>query len=321
MIKRSEMNNWGDLEEFDAEGISRIVKEKKVLLRSIDGQIRDLQSERKEQVHIIKALRSAIVGFENSDSGRKKLLGEFHSSRKMAQKQREKRDAINKCVPPPSKILEEWLSDTFDSLTNIDNDLTSVPMLNPELTAFSRFFEIQASIKKKREAEKAHSDYIKKVSEMRKISSKLDQNKEVSNKVVSELKDNIEIEEDKVSRKEIRRISKRISSIDKKIESMKGAVKIERKELKRVEKFSRISSGRGDFSSIEDIRGIAAKGGALSTDELGALLESGGLSSISETGEKESIKLEEASKPRKKSRKIGVSRKGSRQGRVATRRE
>ena len=321
MIKRSEMNNWGDLEEFDAEGISRIVKEKKVLLRSIDGQIRDLQSERKEQVHIIKALRSAIVGFENSDSGRKKLLGEFHSSRKMAQKQREKRDAINKCVPPPSKILEEWLSDTFDSLTNIDNDLTSVPMLNPELTAFSRFFEIQASIKKKREAEKAHSDYIKKVSEMRKISSKLDQNKEVSNKVVSELKDNIEIEEDKVSRKEIRRISKRISAIDKKIESMKGAVKIERKELKRVEKFSRISSGRGDFSSIEDIRGIAAKGGALSTDELGALLESGGLSSISETGEKESIKLEEASKPRKKSRKIGVSRRGSRQGRVATRRE
>ena len=321
MSEGSEMNNWDDLKEFDAEGISRIVKEKKVLLRSIDGQIRDLQSERKEQVHIIKALRSAIVGFENSDSGRKKLLGEFHSSRKIAQKQREKRDAINKCVPPPSKILEEWLSDTFDSLTNIDNDLTSVPMLNPELTAFSRFFEIQASIKKKREAEKAHSDYIKKVSEMRKISSKLDQNKEVSNKVVSELKDNIEIEEDKVSRKEIRRISKRISSIDKKIESMKGAVKIERKDLKRVEKFSRISSGRRDFSSIEDIRGIAAKGGALSTDELGALLESGGLSSISETGEKEPKKSEEVSKHRKRSRKIGVSRRGSRQGRVATRRE
>jgi len=321
MSEGSEMNNWDDLKEYDAEGISRIVKEKKVLLRSIDGQIRDLQSERKEQVHIIKALRSAIVGFENSDSGRKKLLGEFHSSRKIAQKQREKRDAINKCVPPPSKILEEWLSDTFDSLTNIDNDLTSVPMLNPELTAFSRFFEIQASIKKKREAEKAHSDYIKKVSEMRKISSKLDQNKEISNKVVSELKDNIEIEEDKVSRKEIRRISKRISSIDKKIESMKGAVKIERKDLKRIEKFSRISSGRRDFSSIEDIRGIAAKGGALSTDELGALLESGGLSSISETGEKEPKKSEEVSKHRKRSRKIGVSRRGSRQGRVATRRE
>ena len=194
MSKVSGSNLWGDLEGLDSEGITRIIKEKKDLLRTIDGQIRDLQSERKEQVHIVKALRSAVVGFENSDSGRKKLLAEFHSSRKSAQKQRQKRDSINESVPPPSKILEEWLSETFDSLTSIDNDLTSVPMLNPELTAFSRFFEIQASIKRKRQAEKAHSDYIKKVGEMRRISSKLDQNKEVSNKVVSELKENVEIE-------------------------------------------------------------------------------------------------------------------------------
>jgi len=314
-------DQWSDLKGLDAEGINRAVKEKKVFLRSIDGSIRDLQSERKEQIHIVKALRSAILGVENSDSGRKKLLGEFHSSRKEAQKHREKRDAINKCVPPPSKILEEWLSETFDSLTRIDNDLTSVPMLNPELSSFSRFFEIQASIKKKREAELAHSEYIKRVSEMRKISSKLDQNKEVSNKVVSELKENVEIEDDKVSRKEIRRISKRITSIDKKIESMKETVKAERRELKRIEKFSRISSGRGEFSSIEDIRGIASKGGSLSTDELGALLESGGLSTISEVKNDGSKKQNEASKPKKKSRKIGVSRRGGRQGRVATRRE
>ena len=314
-------DQWSDLKGLDAEGINRAVKEKKVFLRSIDGSIRDLQSERKEQIHIVKALRSAILGVENSDSGRKKLLGEFHSSRKEAQKHREKRDAINKCVPPPSKILEEWLSETFDSLTRIDNDLTSVPMLNPELSSFSRFFEIQASIKKKREAELAHSEYIKRVSEMRKISSKLDQNKEVSNKVVSELKENVEIEDDKVSRKEIRRISKRITSIDKKIESMKETVKAERRELKRIEKFSRISSGRGEFSSIEDIRGIASKGGSLSTDELGALLESGGLSTISEVKNEGPKKQNEASKPKKKSRKIGVSRRGGRQGRVATRRE
>ena len=321
MSDSPEANNWEDLKVLDAEGVSRMVKEKKAMLRSIEGEIRDLQSERKEQVHIVKALRSAVVGFENSDSGRKKLLAEFHSSRKSAQKQRQKRDSINESVPPPSKILEEWLSETFDSLTSIDNDLTSVPMLNPELTAFSRFFEIQASIKRKRQAEKAHSNYIKKVGEMRRISSKLDQNKEVSNKVVSELKENVEIEEDKVSRKEIRRISKRISSIDNEIESIKKTVKSERKELKRLEKFSRVSSGRREFSSIDDIRGIAAKGGLLSTDELGALLESGGLSSISEKRVADSKKSKEESEPRKKTRKIGASRRVSRQGRVATRRE
>ena len=74
------------------------------------------------------------------------------------------------------------------------------------------------------EAERAHSDYINRVSEMRKISTKLDQNKEVSDKVVSDLKDNVEIEDKKISRKEIRRISKRISSIDNNIEAKKRSV-------------------------------------------------------------------------------------------------
>jgi len=314
-------NKWSDLEEIDSDGISRIIDEKKTMLRDFTKQTRDLQDERKEQVHIVKSLRSAIVGFESSGSGRKKLLGEFHVSRKAAQKHREKRDAINRCVPPPSKILEEWLNETYGSLTNIDNDLTSVPMLNPELSSFSRFFEIQSSIRKKRQAEKAHSDYISKVSEMRKISSKLDKNKEEAEKAVSELKDSTELKVDRVSRKEIRKISNRISSIDKKIDVLKVDVKKERMELRRVEKFSRISSSSSGISSIEDIRGIAAKGGILSTEELGALLETGGFSSISERNIDEPGKKNVGTETRKRTRRIGVSRKGSRKGSVASRRE
>jgi hypothetical protein len=54
---------------------------------------------------------------------------------------------------------------------------------------------------------------------------------------------------------------------------------------------------------------------------LGALLETGGLSSISKTKNEEANKVKKDSKTRKRGRKIGVSRKGSRQGRVATRRD
>ena len=89
------------------------------------------------------------------------------------------------------------------------------PMLNPELTAFSRFFEIQASIMRKRDAEKSHSDYIKKVSEMRIISSKLDQNKEISNKVVSELKENVEIEDENHSHNDL--LAHRLSTTNAKL--------------------------------------------------------------------------------------------------------
>ena len=309
-----------DFQALSADEMEAMIAEKKSTLRSLDSEKRDLQTERKEQVQIVKALRSAVVGIELSGTGRKKLLGEFHSVRKQAQIHREKRDKINERVPPPSKILEEWLGETYLTLTRIDNDLTTVPMLNPELSAFSRFFEIQSSIKKKREAEKSHSKYISKLSEMRKISTKLDQNKEEFGKATSELKENTEIQGDKISRKDIRRISRSISSIDGRIEAIKSETNSERSLLKKLQKYSRVSSVRGS-SSIDDIRGIAAKGGYLSSEELGLILETGGFSSINDTKDT----LQEAPKQgrlrKKKTRKLGVSRRGGRKGKSASRRD
>ena len=309
-----------DFQDLSAEEMEAMITEKKSTLRSLDSEKRDLQTERKEQVQIVKALRSAVVGIERSGTGRKKLLGEFHSMRKQAKIHREKRDEINVRVPPPSKILEEWLGETYLKLTKIDNDLTTVPMLNPELSAFSRFFEIQSSIKKKREAEKSHSKYISKLSEMRKISTKLDQNKEEFGKAKSELKDNAEIEVDKISRKDIGKISRSISSIDERIETIKIETNSERSVLKKLQKYARLSAVRGS-SSIDDIRGIAAKGGYLSSEELGLILETGGFSSINDTKDT----LQEAPKKgrlrKKKARKLGVSRRGGRKGKSASRRD
>ena len=309
-----------DFQDLSTDEMETMIAEKKSTLRSLDSEKRDLQTERKEQVQIVKALRSAVVGIERSGTGRKKLLGEFHSMRKQAKIHREKRDEINVRVPPPSKILEEWLGETYLKLTKIDNDLTTVPMLNPELSAFSRFFEIQSSIKKKREAEKSHSKYISKLSEMRKISTKLDQNKEEFGKAKSELKDNAEIKVDKISRKDIRKISRSISSIDERIETIKIETNSERSALKKLQKYARLSAVRGS-SSIDDIRGIAAKGGYLSSEELGLILETGGFSSINDTKDT----LQEAPKQgrlrKKKTRKLGVSRRGGRKGKSASRRD
>ena len=309
-----------DFKSLSKDEMKAMVSEKKRILRALDSEKKDLQAERKERVQIVKALRSAVFGIERSGTGRKKLLGEFHSLRKQAKIQRDKRDEINERVPPPSKILEEWLGETYLTLTRIDNDLTTVPMLNPELSAFSRFFEIQASIKKKREAEKFHSRYIAKLSEMRKISTKLDQNKEEIGKVKTELMESSEIEGDKISRKDIRKLSNSISSIDKRIETIKIESNSERNLLKNLQKYSRVSELRGSYS-IDDIRGIAATGGSLSSVELGLILETGGFSSINDS----KAPLQKATKqnqiPKKKARKLGISRKGGRKGKLASRRD
>lgn len=309
-----------DFQDLSTDEMEAMIIEKKSMLISLDSEKRDLQKERKEQVHIVKALRSAIVGIEKSGSGRKKLLGEFHSMRKLAKTHREKRDEINERIPPPSKILEEWLGETYLKLTKIDNDLTTVPMLNPELSAFSRFFEIQSSIKRKREAEKSHSEYISKLTEMRKLSTKLDQNKEEIGKAKSDLKENAEIEVDKISRKDIRKISRSISSIDERIEAIKIEINSERGLLKKLQKYSRLSAVRGS-SSIDDIRGIAAKGGYLSSEELGLILETGGFSSINDSKDSNQEAPKQARLPKKRTRKLGVSRRGGRKGKSASRRD
>ena len=216
---------FGDLTGVDRENLE-MIKERKAILNSLQNRLHDLRSERKEQVQIVKMLRSAISGVEASDSGRKKLLNQFHDQRKKSQGYRKLRDTINKRIPPPSSILQDWLKETYESLTLVANDLTAVQMLNPELSAFSRFFEIQASILIKREAEKSHEKYILSLGEIKKISAKLDENKDVANKTVSEIKENIEIEEDKISRKEIRKISKGITSIDEEIDLTNIEIKV-----------------------------------------------------------------------------------------------
>ena len=73
-----------DFEDLSTDEMEAMIAEKKSTLRSLDSEKRKLQTERKEQVQIVKALRSAVVGLERSGTGRKKLLGEFHSMRKQA---------------------------------------------------------------------------------------------------------------------------------------------------------------------------------------------------------------------------------------------
>ena len=112
MMSESKVDIWDDLTGMKGEEILEVKKEKKALLNSLQTRLNELRSERKEQVQIVKSLRSVVGGVEASDSGRKKLLSQFHNHRKKSQKHREFRDTINKCIPPPSSILQEWLKET-----------------------------------------------------------------------------------------------------------------------------------------------------------------------------------------------------------------
>ena len=218
------------------------------------------------------------------------------------------RDRVNVSIPPPAAVLEEWMADTYSKLTTIDNDLTSVP-INRELDSFRRFFELQAAVVRKREAEAAHALYAEQIDDLRKVTSKLDATRLAGKQVTNSVTEQGQVNPDNITRKEIRKMSKGISSIDKRLDSIKSQRKDLRREAGRLRSYLKITSGSGRKIRLIDVKERASTGGSLNANELSALLDSGSLTGITqETNKPEPSK---SNSPRKgKTGKKGMRRLG-----------
>jgi len=316
---------FDDLEELPYDEIEDKVKQLDRDLRSLEDEFHSLRQDRRSQVEIVKSLRGAVGGIEEASSERRNLLREFHEIKKKADKERTLRDRVNLSIPPPASVLEEWMTDTHSKLTTIDNDLTAVPTLNRELDSFRRFFELQAAVVRKREAEGAHARYVSQIEDLRKVTSKLDATKKASKEVAESATSATDVNSDKITRSEIRKMSKRISSIDKRLEAIKSQRKKLRRESGRVRSYLKITSARGKKIRLTDVKQRASTGGSLNANELSALLDSGSLTGIAgEVPEPEATKspTPRRNRPVKKGRRrLGVTRGGPRKGNSATRRE
>tara|TARA_Y100001970_G_scaffold166768_1_gene204017 strand:- start:29036 stop:29992 length:957 start_codon:yes stop_codon:yes gene_type:complete len=313
---------FSDLEEIPHEEVLERLKTLEEHLRSLDLEFNDLRNERRSQIDLVKSLREAVSDIEDVNSERRGLLKKFHEIKKVADKERGVRDKVNIAIPPPTSVLEEWMAETHTKLTTIDNDLTAVPTLNRELDTFQRFFELQAAVVLKRTAEEAHGRYIKLVEEMRYITTQLDSARKIKDETTEKTKEeNSELDTDKLTRKEIRKMSRRITGIDKKLDAISSERKDERKEINKLRSYLRITSSRGKPIKLSDVKQRASEGGSLNTHELGAILDSGGLSNIDGQRNEDSERSSKRMRGKKKSRRLGVTRGGPRKGNSATRRE
>ena len=123
-------NDFNDLEAMDHNEVEAMRGDLERDLRSVERQHSDLRSERRDQVSLVRSMRTAFGEMEQVSGERRSLLGEFHNVRQAADKARVDRDEVNTRVPPPIEVLGEWLSDTHGRLTTLDNDLTTVPTLS-----------------------------------------------------------------------------------------------------------------------------------------------------------------------------------------------
>ena len=322
MSTDAQSESFDDLEEMDHGDIKEMRGDLERDLRSVERQHRELREERRNQVDLVRSLRSAVGEMKSADGTRKGLLREFHTVRMSAEGARKKRDSVNTCIPPPADVLAEWLDETHRRLVTIDNDLTAVPTLARELDSFGRFFELQAAIVRKSESEEAHSEYVGHVKKMREVTAKLDATRKSSQEKVDGALDETELESDNISHSDIRKTSRRIDKIDKKLDNLSSERKDMRRKLGRIKAYQKVTLRGGRAIRLADVKDRAQSGGSLDASEFEALLNSGNLSKI--TGAESS---DERPKPKtkqgrkKRGMKLGVTRGGSRKGTMAARRE
>ena len=316
-----EKSIFADLEEKDREEIEQTAGDLEKQIRSIEDEYESLRSERKNQIEIVKSLRIEVGELEAVNDERRGLLKKFHEARKLAEKAKQKRDEVNRAIPPPSSILLEWMGETHQKLVTIDNDLTAVPTVNREIDMFKRFFELQAAYTRKLDSEVHHSEYLVQNVEIRKIIKELDSTRKSDKKEssdASEEKDAI----NPANRADIRKISKRIDKIDKKLDKISDEKKNFKKEITRIRSYLRMTSSFGKVIKISEVKDRAKSGESLNTQELGALLRSGGLSELTKDSSK-SVKKKSSKKisGKKQHRRLGVARGGARLGSRASKRD
>jgi hypothetical protein len=205
----------------------------------------------------------------------------------------------------------------------IDNDLTAVPTLHREIDMFKRFFELQAAYTRKQDSEKFHEDYVNHIKEIRDITKDLDatRNKSPKGKEIDSSQEG-QIDSTSVNRSDVRKISKRINKIDSQLDKISEERKALRKESNRLRTYLKLTSSRGKPIKISEVKERATSGDSLNTQELGALLRTGGLAELTKNNtEKTKKKSSKKNKGKKQHRRLGVARGGARLGSRVSKRD
>ena len=302
---------FDDLQDFSKGEISEKISSIKAGIEAGEKEMQRMQQERESEIALVQSLRTIQETTRGNSKERNELLTEFRKIRDKAQKTKAERDQINQNVPPPLEIIEQRLSETHRRLATIPNDLSKMPNRDHEVKLFSFFFELKAMYSKKVRGNELHQEYIDLLRNQDEKLKQLDKLRDERKVIAEEARE--EAPGQKANPKEIRKLNDRIAE-------MLDAIKLQRSELKkmsrergRLEAFSRMQNKSDQRSKrsigirIEDVKSRASSGGNLSMEDLGALLNSGGLQSLNEQSkDHEKQKVEAAKKPKR--RQVGAAR-------------
>ena len=271
-------------------------------LNEVESKIKVRKSERNNAIEMSKAIRKNAE-LKNEEN---KLGNSLKPRRDKIEKVKKERDSVNNNYIPVHWIEDEMMK-VFYRLTE-DVDQMSAPSLKKEKELFSWFFELQSMHQHSKKTRELHNQFIKLLDEQKDTLDELDLVKKSSNKLFGnyenfdDLAHKLLLElnsihnEKRTLRREIGRLEAWLRICDRKKRDKKKSNY--RKQNNRNKSKTKISV------NIEEVKSRASSGESISLSDLGALLNSGGFSSIQNVGKEKS----ERKKKKKMSNNFSASR-------------
>ena len=310
---------------------------KELLRRKIvaEQEFEAVRGERQRQIRITQAIRGVIVDTKNIRSEHKGIINQIGERENFIKDLRQRRDSINERVVLPLRNIDEELSNTFHQLTEERKDLR-YPSVEEELRLFSFFFELQAMRPLAFESDALHHERIKLIEKQRQAIKELRQKESEHDEVVQSIQGTDPVIKDiKVTPWEEKAYNRRIAKLFEEQKAKRDELHNIRREAGRLDAFMRVdrkkreraSKGGGPGSTgwgghhgrggrrgpdVEEVRRKAATGESMSLEDLSALLDSGGLDSITKKhGESEQKRKHKG----KQAKKFGAVRGQAKTGR------
>ena len=271
-----------ELREMQPQEVKENLADLQNELSILELEIEIRNNERKNAIDMSKALRkNAELQKEES-----KIANTLKPRREKIEKVKKQRDSVNNNYIPVHWIENE-MSKVFQRLTE-NVDLMRTPSLQKEEELFSWFFELQSMHEHSKKTRELHSEFKKLLHEQKKALFELDNVKE-SSKDISVLGDYANFDE--LAHKlllemnpmhtEKRKLKREIGRLEAwlRISGRKGEKRKNSNNKKRPKKNN--YSKKRNNTNVAEVKSRAAAGGSLSLSDLDALLNSGGISSIS----------------------------------------
>ena len=233
-----------DLRDKSDAVVKNMLEKATTEISSLEKRVEALESERKSNIRMAKAMRGVIEETSGLRKEHKSIIVNLRDRNKKIDASKQLRDKINSDIILPIHMIEDELAKVYSRLTE-EIDIHRVPSLEREKAHFSWFVELQAMHGKAREASELHQRFIELVTEQKTEIKKLKIFETKHDEATTKLLDDEPLLKDKsINSNEVRSYDRQSQNIQRALRQRRGEMHKLRRESGRLEAWIRKKDSR-----------------------------------------------------------------------------